>query len=149
MIRAVSFFGEAGFETTPEAGGAATPEGGAGLSGTVGLPLSGGGFGGGVTPLSGLVSGPPGGGGIGGPGGFGGGGGIEPEPGRDTFEVSFFGDWPEPSSPEPGTATRTVSRFATGPSVVGGRVIRMVSLFEESSSGEALGEGFSSAMALI
>ena len=96
LIRAVSFFGEAGLATMPDApgaaGGCAMPDGGAaGFSGMVGLPESGGGFGGGVAPLSGLESG----GGAGGAEGrlIGGGGGMMPDPvGRTTLDVSFFGD---------------------------------------------------------
>ena len=134
-MRAVSFFGEAGFETMPEAGGPAIPEGGAGgagLSGTVGLTLSGGGFGGGLAPLSGFKAGAPG-GGMGGPGGRGAGGGRDPEAGKVTFEVSFFGACGAGCTPDSGIFTRTVSRLATGPSVFGGSVMRMVSLFAGSS----------------
>ena len=130
LMRAVSFFGEAGFETMPVADGCTAPDGGAGLSGTVGLPLSGGGFGGGIEPLSGFKEG---GGGIGAPGGRGGGGGTEPEAGKVTFEVSFFGVCGAGCTPDSGMFTRTVSRLATGPSVLGGSVMRMVSLFAGSS----------------
>ena len=136
LMRAVSFFGEAGFETRPEAAGWAMPEGGAGgagLSGTVGLaPLSGGGFGGGMAPLSGFKEGAPG-GGMGGPGGRGAGGGTAPEAGKVTFEVSFFGACTAGCTPDSGMFTRTVSRLATGPSILDGSVIRMVSLFAGSS----------------
>jgi hypothetical protein len=146
------------------------PAGGAGLSGMVGLPVSGGGFGG-VTLLRGLViAGPPGfgGGGTapesglvtapvgatgagaaggtgaaaagadgGGTGGFGAaedaGGGMIEEIG--ILEVSFFGTCPTGAGAEvPGTLIRTVSLLIDGCSAFGGRVIRMVSFFVESSS---------------
>jgi hypothetical protein len=143
LMRAVSFFGDAGFATIPDAPGPAgetTPDG-AGFSGMVGLPESGGGFGGGVIPLMGLESG----GGIGGAEGRDmGGGGTAPDPvGRDTFEVSFFGALPVDS----GMLIRTVSRFATGPSVFVGSVIRTVSLLSDSAFGSADAGGVSSAMA--
>lgn len=143
LMRAVSFFGEAGFETMPDAGCTAADDGGAGLRGMVGFPLSGGGFGGGIEPLSGFKEG---GGGSGDPGGRGGGGGIEPEAGRMTFEVSFFGACGAGCTPDSGMFTRTVSRLATGPSVLGGSVMRMVSLLAGSSWGRL--EGFSSAISV-
>lgn len=162
-MRAVSFFGEAGRTggaeipdwpgaggtggRIPDGGGGIVPEpaGGAGFKGMVGLPVSGGGFGG-VTLLSGLV--------IGAPPGLGGGGGV-PESGlvmvpagaagadvgsgamdgRDIFDVSFFGTRPTGGGVVvPGTLMRTVSRFTDGWSALGGRVILMVSFFVESSS---------------
>ncbi len=143
LMRAVSFFGDAGFATIPEptgaAGGGMAPEG-AGFSGTVGLLESGGGFGGGVSPLIGFESG----GGAGGAEGrVIGGGGTMPEEGRETFEVSFFGELPVDS----GMLIRTVSRFATGLSVEEGSVIRIVSFLSDSSFGPAGVAGFSSAMA--
>jgi hypothetical protein len=150
LMRAVSFLGDEGLAMTPDAGaaGAGTaPDGGAGgagLSGTVGLPENGGGLGGGDTALTGLESG-------GGAGGVEGrliGGGIAPEPGRVTLEVSFLGAGPDSWIPLSGTFTRTVSRFAMGSSDFGGNVIRMVSFLSDSSSGGVVAEGFSSAMAL-
>jgi len=164
LIRAVSFFGEAGRTggaaipdwpgaggaggRTPDGGGGTEPAGAAGFKGMVGLPVSGGGFGG-VTPLSGFV--------IGAQPGFGGGGGV-PESGFVTvpegaagagaagagagaglmsaigiLEVSFFGASLD-GAEEPGTLIRTVSRFPEGWSAFGGSVIRMVSFFVESSS---------------
>ena len=155
-MRAVSFLGEAGRTggaaipdwpgaggaggRTPEGGGGTEPAGAAGFKGMVGLPVSGGGFGG-VTPLSGFV--------IGAPPGFGGGGGV-PESGFVTvpegagagaglmsaigiLEVSFLGASLD-GAEEPGTLIRTVSRFPEGWSALGGSVIRMVSFFVESSS---------------
>ncbi len=143
LMRAVSFFGEAGFATMPEppgAGGGMTPEG-PGFSGMVGLLPSGGGLGGGVRPLTGLESG----GGAGGAEGRDMGGGVTiPEAGRDTLEVSFFGVM----LPESGMLIRTVSRFATGLSVFDGSVMRMVSFLSDSSFGSVDDVGFSSAMAL-
>ena len=188
-MRAVSFFGEAGrtgadaIPDWPGAGGAGgrmpevggggmvpePPAGGAGFKGIVGLPVSGGGFGG-VTLLSGFVIGAPpgfGGGGIvpesgfvatpegiggiagadgvltaagadgGGIGGFGAagaaGGWMMDEIG--IFDVSFFGTMPTGAGAVvPGTLMRTVSRLIDGCSAFGGRVIRMVSFFVESSS---------------
>jgi hypothetical protein len=92
VMRAVSFFGEAGFAITPEGGAgaagiaAAGAGAGAGLSGTVGFAASGGGFGGGVPAVSGLVTGIP--------SGTGGGGGVPPAAGgNEIFDVSFFGVW--------------------------------------------------------
>lgn len=123
LIRAVSFFGEAGFATMPEPDGEASPDGGAGgagFSGTVGLPPSGGGFGGGIEPERGFVTGIPGGGGIGGPGGLGAGGVMIPDAGTLTFDVSFFGACEAGVSSESGIETRTVSRFRFGGSDLGG-----------------------------
>lgn len=153
LMRAVSFFGCAGLATMPEgAAGAATggggvlmPLGGPGRSGTVGLPVSGGGFGGGTEPLSGLVAGAEGGiggGVIGGgvtPAGADDGGGAEipltgGTGGSVILEVSFFGVWPKGWLCVPGTLMRTVSRFTAGASPFGGKVMRMVSFFVESSS---------------
>jgi hypothetical protein len=136
VMRAVSFFGEAGLATTPL--GAA---GAAGFKGTVGLPVNGGGFGGGTALLSGLVTGPPG----------TGGGGITPlagapPGGKLILEVSFFGTELSGWLWLPGTLIRTVSRFTAGWSPFGGRVIRMVSFFVESSSCGTFEEGFSSAI---
>lgn len=86
VMRAVSFFGEAGFWVTgstsgaaPGAGGleiAETGAAGAGLSGTDGFGPSDGGFGGGMVPLTGLSGPVPS-----EPGGLGGGGtkGLAPE----------------------------------------------------------------------
>ena len=105
LMRAVSFLGDAGLAMPDGAeGGGTTPLGALGRSGTVGRPLSGGGFGGGVALLSGFVAVPAGGGGallsgfVGGPptGGFGGsdaGGGVGAEAlcGSEILEVSFFG----------------------------------------------------------
>lgn len=148
LIRAVSFFGDEGLVMTPEppgADGGTAPDGGAGgagRSGTVGLPESGGGLGGGIAPLRGLVSG-------GGAGGVDGrliGGGIVPEPATVTLEVSFLGAGLTSCVPASGTLTRTVSRFATGSSDFGGSVILMVSFLSDSSSGGVVAEGFSSAM---
>ena len=113
VIRAVSFFGEAGLATTPlGAGGGTTPlgaGGAAGFKGTVGLPVSGGGFGGGTALLSGLVGGPLG----------AGGGGTAPLAaavvgGRVIFEVSFFGMELNGWLWLPGTLIRTVSRLTAG-----------------------------------
>jgi hypothetical protein len=149
LMRAVSFFGDDGFVMTPDAGGAGcgtAPDGGAGgagLRGTVGLPENGGGFGGGVDPLTGRESG-------GGAGGLEGrliGGGIAPEPGRITLEVSFLGAGPDSCEAASGTLTRTVSRLAMGSSDFGGNVILMVSFLSDSSSWGVVAEGFSSAMA--
>ena len=141
LMRAVSFFGDAGFATMPDdpgAGGGITPDG-AGFRGIVGLLTIGGGFGGGVRPLMGLESG----GGAGGADGRDiGGGVITPEAGRETFDVSFFGA----TLPTSGMLTRTVSRFATGLSVFDGRVMRIVSFLSGSSFGSADGVGLSSAM---
>jgi len=106
--------------------------GGAGLSGTVGLLPSGGGFGGGTAPLSGRSGGAPD-GGIGAPGGLGAEGGMIPEPATTTLEVSFFGACGGGCTDDSGMLTRTVSRLATGPSVFVGSVIRIVSLFPASS----------------
>ena len=149
VMRAVSFFGEAGFGAMPEAcaasGGALMPLGGAGRSGTVGRPVSGGGFGGGTEPLSGLVCGAPselGGGGrmpLFGAGGFdsgvGTGGGTTPDDvGKVILEVSFLGIELRGWLWAPGTLMRTVSRFTAGASPFGGSVMRMVSFLVESSS---------------
>jgi hypothetical protein len=111
------------------------------------------GFGGGGTvPESGFVTTPDGAGGIGGAtgagadiagadgggtGGFGAaeaaGGGMMEEIG--IFDVSFFGTIPTGAGADvPGTLMRTVSRLIDGCSAFGGRVIRMVSFFVESSS---------------
>jgi len=148
LMRAVSFLGEVGLAMAPGAGGCMTPDGGAGgagRSGTVGLPENGGGFGGGVAPLSGRESG----GGAGGADGrASGGGGIAPELAIVTLEVSFFGLWIGGSVDESGTLTRTVSRLAMGSSDFGGKVIRMVSFLSSSSEG-VFAEGSSSAMALV
>ncbi len=164
LMRAVSFFGEAGRTggaeipdwpgaggaggRTPDGGGgiAAEPAGGAGLKGMVGLPVSGGGFGG-VTLLSGLVIGAPAGRGGGGvpesgfvatPDGAIGAAGADGADGggvSEIFDVSFFGTCPTGAGAAvPGTLMRTVSRFTDGWSALGGRVIRMVSFFVESSS---------------
>ncbi len=140
LMRAVSFFGDAGFATIPDApgaGGGTTPEG-AGFSGMVGLLTNGGGFGGGVRPLMGFESG----GGAGGAEGRDIGGGVmTPEAGSETFDVSFFGAL----LPASGILIRTVSRLATGLSDFGGSVMRIVSFL--SSSFESADEvGFSSAM---
>ena len=144
LMRAVSFFGEAGFATMPDppgAGGGMMPDG-PGFSGMVGLPESGGGLGGGLMPLAGLESG----GGAGGAEGRDIGGGVAiPEVGSSTLEVSFFGVMPPPDS---GMLIRTVSRLATGLSVLGGSVMRMVSFLSDSSFGSADDVGFSSDMAL-
>ncbi len=141
LMRAVSFFGEAGFATTPDApgaGGGMTPEG-AGFRGMVGLLTMPGGFGGGVRPLMGLESG----GGAGGAEGrLIGGGVITPDAGRETFDVSFFGAL----LPASGMLIRTVSRLATGLSVFDGRVMRIVSFLSASSLVSAEEMGFSSAM---
>ena len=132
LMRAVSFFGEAG-----RTGGAAIPDW-PGAGGAGGRTPDGGG---GTTPLSGFV--------IGAPPGFGGGGGV-PESGFVTvpegagagaglmsaigiLEVSFLGASLD-GAEEPGTLIRTVSRFPEGWSALGGSVIRMVSFFVESSS---------------
>lgn len=129
---------------TPDGGGgtAAEPAGAAGRNGIVGLPVNGGGFGG-VTPLSGLVIGAPvifGGGGVpvsglvmvpaGGAAGAGG-GGVMPDIG--IFAVSLCVA-SSAGAEDPGTLMRTVSRLLEGWSALGGRVIRMVSFFVESSS---------------
>ena len=137
----------------PDGGGggiAPEPAGRAGFKGIVGLPVSGGGLGG-VTLLRGFVTGAePSFGGAGGPlsgfvvtplgatgaeiGGAAGAGGGEIED-IGILEVSFFGTWPTGCGAEvPGTLMRTVSRFTDGWSAFGGRVIRMVSFFVESSS---------------
>lgn len=150
LMRAVSFFGDAGLATTPDGGGATgggawSPLGGPGLSGTVGLPVSGGGFGGGTELLKGLVGGVDGtiGGGVIGGGAISGpvgvafvltGGGVIADAGSVILEVSFFGVWPRGWLCVPGTLMRTVSRFTAGASPFGGSVIRMVSFFVESSS---------------
>ena len=143
LMRAVSFFGEAGFATMPDApgaGGGTAPDGD-GFSGMVGLLTIGGGFGGGVRPLMGLESG----GGAGGAEGRDIGGGVmTPDAGRETLDVSFFGA-PLPAS---GMLIRTVSRLATGLSVFDGSVMRIVSFLSASSFGSADEVGFSSAMAL-
>ena len=142
LMRAVSFFGEAGLATMPEPPGAGgmMPEG-PGFSGMVGLLASGGGFGGGVRPLMGLESG----GGAGGAEGRDIDGGVAmPEVGSATLEVSFFGVMPPPDS---GMLIRTVSRLATGLSIFGGSVMRMVSFLSDSSFGSADDVGFSSDMA--
>ena len=155
-MRAVSFFGAAAFIVTGSGGfnplpagatGLATVVGaGAGFSGTVGrAPPKEGGFGGGVTPLTGfdmLVPSVP--------GGLGGGGmkGLEPpgaggaaivaaaSSGAGILVVSFFG--PTPGGAEtagfPGRLIRTVSRLAVGCSGLAGSVIRMVSAFDASSA---------------
>jgi hypothetical protein len=131
LMRAVSFFGEAGLATMPDGagatGGGVNPLGAEGFKGTVGLPVSGGGLGGGtVLPLSGLVG-----------GALEGGaempltGGTD---GRVIFDVSFLGVCPSGWLCVPGTLMRTVSRFTAGASPLGGRVMRMVSFFVESSS---------------
>lgn len=68
LMRAVSFFGEAGFADPPLCKGAVTVGAGArplglgaaGFNGTVAFPVSGGGFGGGTALLRGLVGGLPG-----------------------------------------------------------------------------------------
>jgi hypothetical protein len=123
----------------PGAAGGTAPDG-EGFSGTVGLLAIGGGFGGGVRPLMGLESG----GGAGGAEGRDIGGGVmAPEAGRATFEVSFFGAL----LPASGILIRTVSRLATGLSVFGGSVMRIVSFLSASSFGSADEVGFSSAMA--
>ena len=144
LMRAVSFFGEAGLATMPDppgAGGGRVPDG-PGFSGMVGRLENGGGLGGGVMPLPGLESG----GGAGGAEGRDIGGGVAiPEEGRDTLEVSFFGVM----LPDSGMLIRTVSRFATGLSVLDGSVMRMVSFLSDSSFGSADDVGFSSAMALL
>lgn len=158
LIRAVSFFGETGL-AMPDgaAGGGTTPLGALGRSGTVGRPLSGGGFGGGVALLSGFVAVPAGGGGtllsgfVGGPptGGLGGkdaGGGVTALCGREIFEVSFLGIELSGWLCVPGTLIRTVSRFTPGASPFGGSVMRMVSFFVESSSCGGFVAGFSSAI---
>lgn len=143
LMRAVSFFGDAGFATMPDppgAGGGMAPDG-EGFSGMVGLLTIGGGFGGGVSPLMGLESG----GGAGGAEGRDiGGGVITPDAGRETLDVSFFGAL----LPASGILIRTVSRLATGLSVFGGSVMRIVSFLSASSFGSADEVGFSSAMAL-
>ncbi len=135
----------------PEAAGA--PAGGAGFSGTVGRPVSGGGFGGGRAALSGLVAGAPedGGGGI--AGREGGIGGVLPEAGAEEAAaaismraVSFFGALTSGWLVVPGTLMRTVSRLTAGDSDLGGNVMRIVSFFVESSSWGAFAEGFSSAI---
>ncbi len=143
VMRAVSFFGEAGFAMMPEgcaaaAGGGVIPLGGAGRSGTVGLPVSGGGFGGGTALVSGRVGGAP--------MELGGGGAMPDAGGRVIFEVSFFGIELSGSFWAPGTLMRTVSRFAAGRSPFGGSVMRMVSFFVESSSWGVFDEGCSSAI---
>lgn len=84
-----------------------------------------------MAPLTGFSA--PGGGGIGGPGGRGAGGGIAPEAGKVTLDVSFFGACAGGCNPDSGMFTRTVSRLATGPSAFGGSVMRMVSLLAGSS----------------
>ena len=143
LMRAVSFFGEAGLAMRPDppgAGGGMVPDG-TGFSGMVGRLENGGGFGGGVTPLTGLESG----GGAGGAEGRDIGGGVTiPDEGRDTLEVSFFGVMLVDS----GILIRTVSRFATGLSVFDGSVMRMVSFLSDSSFGSVGDVGFSSDMAL-
>ena len=132
VMRAVSFFGEAGFAMMPEGcaaaagGGGVIPLGGAGRRGTVGLPVSGGGFGGGTALLSGLVGGAP--------MELGGGGTMPEAGGKVIFEVSFFGIELSGWLWAPGTLMRTVSRFTAGESPFGGSVMRMVSFFVESSS---------------
>ena len=142
LMRAVSFLGEAGFATTPDApgaGGGTAPDG-AGRRGMVGLLTSGGGFGGGVRPLKGLERD----GGEGGADGRDIGGGVSaPELGSETLEVSFFGA----TLPASGILIRTVSRFAIGLSLFGGRVMRMVSFLSASSFGSEDGVVGSSAMA--
>ena len=152
-MRAVSFLGETGL-ATPDgaAGGGTTPLAGFGRSGTVGLPLSGGGFGGGVALLSGLVAVPAGGGGVllsgfvGGPPAGGAGGVGAAVCGREIFEVSFFGIELSGWLCVPGTLMRTVSRFTAGASPFGGSVMRIVSFFVESSSCGGFVAGFSSAI---
>ena len=154
LMRAVSFFGETGFAAMPDAaaGRGATPLGALGRSGTVGRPVSGGGFGGGVALLSGFVAGPTEAGGgallsgfVAGPPAGGSGGGV-PLWGRVILEVSFFGIEPRGWLCVPGTLIRTVSRFTPDASALGGKVIRMVSFFVESSSGGGFVAGFSSAI---
>ena len=150
LMRAVSFFGDAGRTggaempdwpgaggaggRTPDGGGgiAAEPAGAAGRKGMVGLPVSGGGFGG-VTLLKGLVIGVPaglsGGGGVPlsglvavpvGATGIGAGGAMGAEAGGVTvgieiMDVSFFGTCPTGAGAAvPGTLIRTVSRFTDG-----------------------------------
>ena len=114
VMRAVSFFGEAGFATTPLGGGGGTAAvgGAAGFNGTVGLPVNGGGFGGGTDPLSGLVAGPPTVGGGGGTVPLA--GGCDPPGGKLILEVSFFGTELRGWLWLPGTLIRTVSRFTAG-----------------------------------
>lgn len=111
VMRAVSFFGEAGFDTTPLGGGGGTTPlgagGAAGLKGTVGFPVNGGGFGGGTALLSGFVTGPPG-------AGAGGGAEMPLLGGKLILEVSFLGAELSGWLWLPGTLIRTVSRFTAG-----------------------------------
>ncbi len=154
LMRAVSFFGEAGRAMPDGAvdGGTAPLLGALGRNGTVGRPLSGGGFGGGVALLSGLVAWPTGGGGallsgfVGGPPAGNAGGGVTALCGSVIFEVSFFGIELSGWLCVPGTLIRTVSRFTPGASPLGGSVMRMVSFFVESSSCGVFVAGFSSAI---
>jgi hypothetical protein len=62
------------------------------------------------------------------------------------FVVSFFGVVPGGGAGLPGTLIRTVSRFCTGCSLFGGRVIRIVSLFVTSSGDSDGAGGISSAI---
>ena len=128
LMRAVSFLGETGLAAMPDgaaaAGGGTTPLGALGRSGTVGRPLSGGGFGGGVALLNGFVAGPVGAAGgallsgfVAGPP-IGAGGGVPPW-GSVTLEVSFLGTELSGWLCVPGTLMRTVSRFAPGASLCG------------------------------
>ena len=146
VIRAVSFFGAAPFCVTGSNAGVGPPDGdGAGFSGTVGRAPSDGGFGGGFAALIGLAAGSAT---VGSGCGEGGGdvaGALPASVG--SFVVSFFGVTPAGGGwGFPGTLMRTVSRFTAGCSLLGGSVMRIVSLFVTSSGFSDGAGGISSAI---
>lgn len=157
VMRAVSFFGAAGFGAPTGAAGTAPAAGAAGLSGTWGFGAPTGGFGGtGAPGTAGRAAVEGGGGTAGAPGGFGGGGteGAEGALGGAagaggtrplSFVVSFFGAGPGGGNGLPGRLIRTVSRLTACCSCLGGSVMRIVSAFEASSVSDGAG-GISSAI---
>ena len=153
VMRAVSFFGAAGFSGVVAAGagggcgglGAAAPGVGAGLSGTVArAPPSDGGFGGSCTPLAGLAGGkgmPAWEGGRGG----GGSGGLAPNDGAtgEGASVGVAGGDVGTAPSKRGISIRAVSLAAAGAGGVrlAGITIFVVSFFGSLPSGGKVGAG--------